>query len=942
MNKRFTPRHPFSRRLRLLPALEQVERRCLLATFVVTNTMDNMPGQPPIDGSLQAAIDAVNNDTSDDPTHPDQITFNIPQSDPGFNRTTNTWTISPISPLDGIGRPVFINGYSQPGSKPNTSGPGQDNAVLTIVLDGSHAGQLANGLLIGAGNSTISGLVIANFKANGISILNSGAGDLITGDIIGLNAAGTQLASNFGDGVQSAAPFTLIGGPAPAQRNVISGNIGNGINFGALAVSSLVEGNIIGTGVTGTQDLGNGLDGVQSLATAVIGGTNPGARNLIAGNLGDGIALGQFAAGSQVEGNVIGTVVNGTQRLGNAGDGVRSISLSNNTIGGTAAGAGNYIAGNLGDGIAIASFTSKNAVLGNFIGLSPAGTAAGNGGDGIRVENSSNNTLFGNVVADNLGNGIEIDFALATNNVVQGNRIGTDSGGSLPLGNHLDGIFINDAPATTIGGAISGARNVISANDGSGIEISGTDALRNVVEGNFIGTNAAGSAALGNGANGITITDVGSTTSAATPVTPIQANLISANAGAGIQLNGATTNVLIQGNLIGTDITGTRVLGSQQLGLFLSSAGGNTIGGTSAGQRNVISGNMTAGIQIFRTSGGLGNSIIDNYIGTDIFGTSPLGNGTNGIGVFLNDNARDAFDVVSGNVISGNGLAGVQITGPSNQSNPNQVLSNKIGTDPSGAPLKGMSPITNSSTTAPQQIGVLIQGSFGNTIGGPGSNDNVIADNLAGVEITGINGNANLGAGAASPSKITANPTLVDRIIDNMVTGNLIGIFLNDTTDNLIEGNTITGNVSTGVTLLGTRTSGNLIQGNMIAGNIGTRSTQSNPIGTGIYIEAGQNNNILSNTLSKNPAAGLYLFDRALGNVATGNKISKNGYGMFLFNSAGNADSLRTAKNKNTANKTANFREFTGRATRRMGTPPPTTPSDLTVQRQVGNRHHRG
>jgi parallel beta-helix repeat protein len=154
-------------------------------------------------------------------------------------------------------------------------------------------------------------------------------------------------------------------------------------------------------------------------------------------------------------------------------------------------------------------------------------------------------------------------------------------------------------------------------------------------------------------------------------------------------------------------------------------------------------------------------------------------------------------------------------------------------------------------------------------------------------------------------------------------------------------GNTIKGNASTGVTLLGTTTSGNLIQGNMITDNIGTGSTLANPIGTGIYIEQAQHNTIQDNTILNNPAAGLYLFDRALGNVATGNTISKNGYGMFLFNSAGNADSLRMAKNKNTGNKTANFREFTGRPTARMGTQPPATPSDLTVKRLVHNRHHR-
>jgi titin len=984
-----------------LPRLEQVEPRCLLASFVVTNTMDDGSG------SLRGAILQVNGDSSDDPSNPDQITFNIPQSDPGYDGATNTWTISPKSALNQITKPVFINGYSQPGSRANTNGPGQgDNAVLTIVLDGMNAGTSANGLLLGAGSSTIAGLVIDRFRANGIMILTSGTGDLIAGDIIGLNAAGTQFASNFGDGVQSDAGSTFIGAPGPVFRNIISGNAGNGISLGAsaggsvvqgnflgtdvtgtdmsgtqrlaignglngvqsnavivigganpgagnlissnvgsgislgaLTGGSIVEGNYIGTDVTGNQGVGNGLDGVQSLGTTTIGGTASGARNVISSNLRDGISLGALAKSSLIAGNLIGLGANGATDLGNAGDGVNS-SSSNNTIGGTATGAGNYIAGNVGDGITLTSITITvgNVVQGNFLGVSVAGATVGNLGNGIRIENSSANQIVGNTIAGNQGNGVEIDFRFAANNLVQGNRIGTDAGGTRSLGNHLDGIFINDAAATTIGGTNSGARNLISANGGSGIEITGPDALGNLAQGNFIGTNAAGTASLGNGANGITITDVRSTITTTTPPTPIQGNLISANAGAGIQLNGATTNVLVQGNLIGTDINGTVSLGTQQFGLFLSSSVGNTIGGMVAGQRNIISGNTSGGIQVFRSDNSGSNSIIENYIGTNFFGTSPLGNGTNGVGVFLNDNAAGAGDMVSGNVISGNGLAGVEITGRGDEPNANQVVSNKIGTDPNGARLMGMNALMTSSTTAPQQIGVLIQSSFGNTIGGPGSNGNVIEDNLVGVQISGINGNI---TGAPSANQVTANPTLVDRIIDNMLAGNLTGIYLNDTTDNLIEGNTITGNLSTGMTLLGTRTSGNLIQGNTITANIGTGNSLANPVGTGIYVEQAQNNTIQDNMILNNPV-GLYLFDRALGNVATGNTLSKGGYGLFLFNSAGNAESLRTAKNKNSGNKIANFREFTGRPTARMGTQPPGMPSRLAAKGLVHHRHHHG
>ncbi len=192
--------------------------------------------------------------------------------------------------------------------------------------------------------------------------------------------------------------------------------------------------------------MGNGLDGVLSDVPTTIGGPDPFDRNIISGNLGNGIDLGPLTTGSLVEGNFIGSDVSGTNPLGNAGDGVIS-NAPNNTIGGTIAGAGNTIVSNLGDGIAIDPSAQANVVQGNFIGTDITGTSAlGNGGDGIGIENSVKNQIGGSNVlnwrrrdrhpsrktriAGNVGNGIEIDFPLARNNIVQGNRIGTDLTGT--------------------------------------------------------------------------------------------------------------------------------------------------------------------------------------------------------------------------------------------------------------------------------------------------------------------------------------------------------------------------------------------------------------------------------------------------------------------------------------------------------------------------------
>src|SRR5271157_2244983 len=128
-------------------SFELVEDRVLLATFTVTNNADSGPGS-----LRQAIIDA--NATANPTSGADTIDFNIPG--PGVQ------TISPVSPLPSITVPVVINGYTQPGAKPNSLANG-DNAVLLIELNGANAPAGTDGLLITAGGSTVEGLVINEF-----------------------------------------------------------------------------------------------------------------------------------------------------------------------------------------------------------------------------------------------------------------------------------------------------------------------------------------------------------------------------------------------------------------------------------------------------------------------------------------------------------------------------------------------------------------------------------------------------------------------------------------------------------------------------------------------------------------------------------------------------------------------------------------------------------
>jgi hypothetical protein len=204
-----------------------------------------------------------------------------------------------------------------------------------------------------------------------------------------------------------------------------------------------------------------------------------------------GIRL-QQNGGNVIEGNFIGTDVTGTQDLGNANHGIE-VTSANNRIGGTTAGAGNLISGNT-RGISITGNQALgNRVLGNFIGTDLTGTQPlGNSGDGLQIDNGSHNTVVaGNVISANtFGLAIRSTFVLTNGTIVQGNLIGTQSDAVSPLGNSNHGILVigNDS---LIGGDAADAGNTIAYNQGDGVSlpIPPPDRVRNSILGNSIFSN---------------------------------------------------------------------------------------------------------------------------------------------------------------------------------------------------------------------------------------------------------------------------------------------------------------------------------------------------------------------------------------------------------------------------------------------------------------------
>ena len=246
----------------------------------------------------------------------------------------------------------------------------------------------------------------------------------------------------------------------------------------------------------------------------------------------------------------------------------------------------------------------------NDIGTDPTGTTGeANGGDGVLVTaNSNNNQILSNVISGNTGNAIELNGTMlgggntsTSGNIIQGNFLGTNAAGTLNVQNLGDGVYVQNAPGTHVGGTTAAQRNIISGNK-NGMELF-NNSDNSVFAGNYIGTDVTGTLALGNvrtGAvtgsgiivRGISNSMIGGTVAGS-------GNLISGNGYDGIDSFAGGNNILMQGNFVGTDVTGTKALGNANDGIFMWSETNVLIGGNSAAARNIISANHGFGITTF-------------------------------------------------------------------------------------------------------------------------------------------------------------------------------------------------------------------------------------------------------------------------------------------------------------------------------------------------------
>ena len=471
---------------------------------IVTNTQDSGPG------SLRAAIYFGYD-------HPGTtITFNIPASDPGFSN--NVFNIFPTDQLPGLWKATVIDGNTQPtNSNPNRT---------EILLNGSLAtlpSVFAHGLHFRGTNCAARSLIIQKFNGYGVLIDGTNAtGNVLSGCYVGIDSSGTIPMTNglVSIAIEAGASGNLVGGTTVAARNIISGSSFQGMFIrGAGTKNNLVQGNYIGLNAAGNAPLPNGYSGVAIFDGAqsnVIGGILPAARNVISGNSFQGVAISDAGtSGNRVQGNFIGLNPSGLAAISNTWAGVEIFNgAAGNSVGGGTVGSGNVISGNGGQGVFVnGADTTNTFIQGNLIGVNPSGTGAlSNRFAGVEIYNVARNTFIGgadgarNIISGNGGNGVQIGGPETASAFVQGNFIGVSANGEVAIPNNFSGVALfGGAHSNVIGGTLSTLRNVISGNANHGMTVGDSGTSGNLIQGNWIGLNAAGTAAISNTFSGVAI-----------------------------------------------------------------------------------------------------------------------------------------------------------------------------------------------------------------------------------------------------------------------------------------------------------------------------------------------------------------------------------------------------------------------------------------------------
>ena len=476
-----------------------------------------------------------------------------------------------------------------------------------------------------------------------------------------------------------------------------------------------------------------------------------------------------------------------------------------------------------GDGIEILE-GGDHFLTANFLGTDASGNLPqGNGSFGIHIKRSAGNTISDNLLSGNGHSGLALRGDAAAANIIVSNRIGTNLAGTAAVGNQFNGIVLTAAAQqNTIGAAESG--NLISGNGLSGVYLAAA-AKENLVTENWVGSSGNGLLPLGNGMYGVYILDSAENV--------IDQNMVSGNGWAGLALYGSTTTEnLLTGNRVGLDVTGTQPLANAFFGVWLAGgANHNRLGGSNAGDTNVISGNGRGGV-LFIDSGTSNNEVFGNYIGLNENGTAAVGNGVHGV-IFRDGSSQNEVggsEPGFGNVISGNAQVGVLFEAGTQA---NLLVGNRIGTNAEGKMAVGNGVYGVHVIDSPQnqisnnQIAGNALG--GITIRGPASMFNVVTENLIGRLETQSMGLANnnhgifLTAGASQNQLGGTTPESGNTIANNQGYGVLIQ---DESVGNAMRFNSIYDNAFSGIDLGGDGATAN----DLLDADLGPNLLQNTPV----------------------------------------------------------------------------------------------------------------
>lgn len=867
------------------------------ATLIVTNTNDSGAG------SLRQTIqDANDNDESD------TIVFNIPATDGGYDAETGVWRIEPLSEFPMLSADkIEIDGTTQAdfiGGDPNPEGP-------EIVIDGHQAGE-AEGIYLRGNNKTLKCLVIHRFMYDLITI--SGDSNKVLGCYLGPDATGKNRLESNSSGLSINGSFNEIGGIAEEDRNVVCGNLRNGIQHIKGNYNKII-GNFIGVTSTGSDTLSNS-DGIRISNARHL---TLGPKNVISGNDGEGIIFQQDSDSCIVFGNLIGTDYTGKIALGNTGDGISFSDGSDyNVVGNSSQSENrNIISANQGDGIDVGG--DYNVIVGNYIGTDVSGEfALPNAYRGINIGNYSNFNIVGgenpddgNLVSGNEWDGVRISGESTRDNVILNNYIGTSADGLLPIPNKKDGVVIEYSATKNI----VGPGNLIAFNLANGVSIL-NNAIMNTITQNSIHSNKE---------MGIEVSQGGNNNLASPEITRFSPVIGTTFPNAIVEIfSTAEDEGEIYEATVIADENGDFSWSGTPLGPFVTATATDADGNTSAFSRARNSGNYIVTTTADAGEGSLRDAMEKSELssgsdriyfniptddagfdgkvwrikpltsnlpglhdgGLEINGFSQTENqgdtNPNGPEIFIDGSEhtgdyRVGIGVYSSdNVISGLGIVGFREMGIEiyyDGSENNQIYGNYIGIDADG------------KTSIENGTGISIGGNAKhNIIGGASpekrnvisgsrhhgiacaADSNIFIGNYIGTDATGMTacGNQSSGVRLESTSK--------DIQIGGILTG---------------EGNVISGNGYCGIELTGSETQYHVIQGNIIGLNASASDTLANELG--IYLGRGTNNIIIGgsevnagNVISGNKERGI-LIDESFENQIIGNKIGTDSSGEAVF-----------------------------------------------------------